>query len=137
MNATPEWIASRRKRPGDAGAPPKTGFVGRLRAPWLALAIVAACGGSTTGSIGAQLGHRDDGRLFVREAPPEMTGAKAGLEPGDEILAIDGRDVGALSDEEIRNALRGRVGTRVRLTVKRDGAKRDVEVERGPFAKGG
>jgi S1-C subfamily serine protease len=91
---------------------------------------------SATGSIGAHLGKRSDGRLFVRYVPSDMTGAKAGLVSGDEVTAIDGRDVRQMSPEDIRNALRGKVGTTVTLTVKREGLSRDLKVERGPFAKG-
>jgi carboxyl-terminal processing protease len=101
----------------------------------IAVASDLGCGGAT-GSIGAQLGRRDDGRLFVRELPPDMTGAKAGLEIGDEVVAIEGRDVRQLGPDEIRNALRGPVGTRVTLTLRKDGLTRDVGVARGPFVKG-
>lgn len=72
----------------------------------------------------------------MREAPSDMTAARAGIEAGDEIVAIDGREVKALSSEEIRKALRGDVGSTVTLTVVRDGMRRDVKVTRGPFAKG-
>ncbi len=110
------------------------------RGGWTASVVVAAALSmgcpSATGSIGAHLGKRNDGRLFVRYAPSEMTGAKAGLAPGDEVVLIEGRDVRQMSPEDIRNALRGKVGTTVTLTVKRDGLSRDVRVERGPFAKG-
>jgi C-terminal processing protease CtpA/Prc len=84
------------------------------------------------GSIGAMLARsRTTGRVTVRSVPPG-TGQRAGLEPGDEIVAIDGKDVHALgSEDEVRRALRGDVGTKVKLTVVRDGVRRDVVVERG------
>jgi C-terminal processing protease CtpA/Prc len=93
-----------------------------------------ACGGSAGGSIGAVLGKRhSDGRVYVRDVPAGMTGAEAGLEPGDEIVAIDGRDVRTMSTEDVQGALRGKIGTTVVLTVDRAGARRDVPVRRGPF----
>jgi S1-C subfamily serine protease len=95
-----------------------------------------ACGGSAGGSIGAVLGKRHgDGRVYVRDVPAGMTGAEAGLEPGDEIVAIDGRDVRTMSTEDVQGALRGKIGTTVVLTVDRAGARRDVPVRRGPFRK--
>lgn len=84
------------------------------------------------GSIGAMLARSHvTGRVAVRAVPPG-TGRQAGLEPGDEIVAIDGKDVQTFSsDEEVRQALRGDVGTKVVLTVKREGARRQITVERG------
>lgn len=58
---------------------------------------------------------------------------RAGLEVGDEILAIDGRAVQEMSQEEIRRAVRGDVGTTLLLTVERGGQRRDVKVERSPL----
>lgn len=69
------------------------------------------------GTIGAVLGQRGDGRLFVREAPPGLAAQKSGLSPGDEILLIDGKDVRGMNDVELDRALAGQVGTPVKLTV--------------------
>jgi carboxyl-terminal processing protease len=45
----------------------------------------------------------------------------AGLKPGDEILAVDGKAVQGESFEEVRNSIRGPLGSSVRLTIKRPG----------------
>ena len=75
------------------------------------------------------------GRVRVFEAPPG-TGQRAGLAAGDLIIAIDGKDVHDFkSNDDVRAALRGKVGTRVRLTIERDGERREIEVERGQVAK--
>ena len=76
------------------------------------------------------------GRVVVRDAPRDMTGAKAGLEPGDEILEIEGRDVRDDSPEEISEALRGEVGTKVSLTVLRGTEVKRLVVARGKFRRG-
>ena len=71
------------------------------------------------------------GRVSIRTVPPG-TGQRAGLAPGDEIVAIDGKPMTAFpTDEDVRKALRGDVGTKVKLTVVREGARREIEVERG------
>ncbi|AKU94215.1 hypothetical protein AKJ09_00879 [Labilithrix luteola] len=93
----------------------------------------AACG-HATGSIGAILRPRE-GRLYVVDVPSNMTGARAGLEPGDEIVAIDGREVHDMTREDVINSLRGDVGSTVTLRIRRDDLTREVKVERGPFAK--
>lgn len=100
------------------------------------LAALSSCGGSSAGSIGAVLGKRENGRLYVRDAPPGMAAWKAGLEPDDEIVAIDGHDVRAMTADDVRKAVRGDVGSTVILTVERNGVRRDVNVQRGPFKDG-
>ncbi len=94
--------------------------------------FAAACAATEQGSIGVMLvRNHANGRVSIRTVPPG-TGQRAGLEPGDEIVAIEGKPVsGFSSDEEIRKALRGDVGTKVKLTVLREGARREIEVERG------
>jgi C-terminal processing protease CtpA/Prc len=102
----------------------------------IALAAALAACAPRTGSIGAVLGHsRDEGRLFVRGAPPDRAAARAGLQVGDEVVAIDGRDVRAMSPEEVHAALEGPIGTDVRLTVLRRGSVVRLAVTRAPLAR--
>ena len=84
--------------------------------------------------MGAILGRNDrDGRLFVREAPAEMSASRAGLLPGDEITAIAGKSVSGMTPEDVHAALAGHVGTKVKLGVTRDGQSLTFDVERGPL----
>lgn len=94
---------------------------------------LAACGSAAPGTIGAALGKRKDGRVFVRAAPPGEGAAQAGLEVDDEIVAIDGRDVRTMNEQDIRRAVRGDVGTKFAVTIVRHGARRDVTVTRTPL----
>ncbi len=80
---------------------------------------VAACGGGSTGTIGALLGQRPDGRLFVRAAPQHLAAAEQGVRAGDEILLIDGRDVRQMTEGDLHRALEGEVGKTVKLTLVR------------------
>lgn len=82
------------------------------------LVAVVGCGGST-GTIGALLGQRPDGRLFVRAVPPHLAAAEQGVRVGDEILLIDGRDVRQMSERDLHRALEGEVGETVKLTLVR------------------
>jgi C-terminal processing protease CtpA/Prc len=79
-----------------------------------------ACG-PTKGTIGAVLARDPDGRLFVRDVPSGLAAERAGLEPGDEILLIDGRDARALGPHGVHQALGGNVGDPVKLTLVRKG----------------
>lgn len=91
--------------------------------------LLAACA-SEPGTIGAALGKRADGRMFVRSTPPGQGAAEAGLMIDDEIVAIDGKDVKAMSEEDVRRAVRGDLGSSLVVTIVREGQKREVTVKR-------
>lgn len=95
---------------------------------------VMGCASRWGGSIGAVLGkNQRDGRLYVRDAPEDMGAAKAGVQRGDEVTAIDGKPVLGMSPNDVHNALSGTVGSKVKLTLLRDGEGMTIEVERGPL----
>lgn len=103
----------------------------------LALALVGAgCGGaSSVGSIGAVLGRdADTGAVHVRGVPEGNAADRAGLQEGDEIAFVDGRDVRDLDVVELRKLLRGEPGSHVDLTILRDGSVVRVRVARAPLA---
>ena len=84
--------------------------------------------------MGAVLGKNDhDGRLFVRDAPAGMGAAKAGIERGDEVTAIDGKPVSSMTPADVHQALAGAVGSKVKITVAREGQTLTFEIERGPL----
>lgn len=95
--------------------------------------VIGACASAAPGTIGALLGKRQDGRLFVRGIPPGQGADRAGLELDDEILAIDGQSVKEMSQDDVRKAVRGNVGSTLTLTVDRGGVKRDVKLQRSPI----
>jgi len=101
------------------------------RAVLLLIGLIVACA-PQRGTIGAMLAQDRDGHLFVREAPPDLAAAEAGVRPGDEILLIDGKDARAMEAEAVHQALAGAVGTPVKLTLIRDGEIVRVTLERTP-----
>jgi len=54
----------------------------------------------------------------------------AGIEPGDVIVAADGRSLRGKSSDEAIPLIKGKAGTSVRLTVRSDGNQREVRVKR-------
>lgn len=86
--------------------------------------------GSMPGSIGVLARREVTGRVVVVEVPPGGAGARAGLETGDEILAVDGVAVAGMSKEDFQRAVRGPVGSKVTVDVRRDGLRRRIVVER-------
>jgi C-terminal processing protease CtpA/Prc len=97
----------------------------------LALALTPGCA-AERGTIGAVLGQSQDQRLVLREVPPELAAGRAGLQPGDEVLLIDGRDVRELDERGVHQALSGTVGDPVKLTLLREGRVIRVTLLRTP-----
>ncbi|HEY6555756.1 MAG TPA: PDZ domain-containing protein [Polyangiaceae bacterium] len=87
------------------------------------------------GTIGALLGQQQDGRLFVREVPPQLAAERAGLRAGDEILLVDGRDVRDMTAKQIHGLLSGEVGQPVKLTVLRGEEVMRLTLKRTPARK--
>ncbi len=72
------------------------------------------------GTVGAVIAQEPDtGRLFLRDVPPGLAAARAGLKPGDEVLLIDGVDVRAMDAKQIHATLTGDIDTPVKLTIVR------------------
>jgi len=53
---------------------------------------------------------------------------KAGLKPGDKIIAVDGNDATDKDPEAVNNILRGFPGTEVELTIRRPGKDKDFNL---------
>lgn len=68
--------------------------------------------------------------MFVRSTPAGQGAAEAGLLVDDEIVAIDGKDVKGMSEEDVRRAVRGDFGSTMTVTIVREGQRRDVSVKR-------
>ena len=71
--------------------------------------------------IGIEVEERDQGITVV--APLDNSPAqKAGLQPGDVIVKVDGKDVANMTMDEVSHLIRGQAGTSVKLTILRPGA---------------
>jgi C-terminal processing protease CtpA/Prc len=104
----------------------------RLSTSLAGLALGALGCAAEHGTIGALLAQRDDRTLVVREAPEGLAAAKAGVEVGDELLLIDGRDVRSMTPAEVHRALSGEVGQTVKLTLVRADRIVRVTLTRSP-----
>lgn len=82
----------------------------------------------TFSGIGAEIGTRDD--LVVVIAPLSGSPAEsAGILAGDKIVEIDGEDAVGLTVQEAVLRIRGEEGTKVTLSVLREGTDEMVKVE--------
>ncbi len=83
--------------------------------------------GSFSG-IGAEIGFRD--KLLTVIAPLEDSPAEnAGILSGDKILEVDGEEIIGMSIDRAVNLIRGEKGTKVLLTIARDGLDELKEIE--------
>ena len=72
------------------------------------------------GGIGVYMGFKDGG-IQVMSVIPDSPGQRAGLQAGDEILAVDGKPVEEISPSEVALKIRGEIGTPVELLIHREG----------------
>ena len=77
------------------------------------------------GGVGVEVDVRGDAVTVL--APIEGSPAeRAGIKPGDKIVAVDGEDARNIGFEKMVRRMRGVPGTHVKLTVRRDGQKEPV-----------
>ncbi|MBR1804863.1 MAG: S41 family peptidase [Selenomonadaceae bacterium] len=104
------------------------GMVNSLGDPhsvYLAPKVYSALRAETTGSfggIGVYMSFKDGG-VQVMNVIPDGPGQRAGLQAGDEILAVNGQPVTEISPGEVALKIRGEAGTNVDLLIRREGAE--------------
>ena len=70
------------------------------------------------GGLGIEIGS-DKGRVLVITPLDDSPASRAGIQPGDELLDINGKSLDGLGLDEVVGLLRGEVGTKVTLTLGR------------------
>ena len=105
-----------------------TGMVDGLDDPhslYLTSARLGTLTESTTGNyagLGIQIDVRN-GWITIISPLPGTPAERAGIQPGDRIVAVDGKSTEGLSPDEARDALRGPEGSKVSITVDRPGVE--------------
>ncbi|NOX64192.1 MAG: S41 family peptidase [Chloroflexi bacterium] len=79
--------------------------------------------------IGATVDMAEDGGVVIIHPFPESPAEKAGLRPDDVIIAVDGRDVTDMPLDEAVRLIRGPAGSKVVLTIQREGKPEPFDVE--------
>lgn len=70
-----------------------------------------------------------DGKLTVVAPLADSPGAKAGILPGDVVTHVDGRDISGLDMLDAISLIRGPRGTKVHLTIAREGKESPLEFD--------
>jgi C-terminal processing protease CtpA/Prc len=60
---------------------------------------------------------------------PGSAAAKAGIQPGDEIVAVEGHPLTASTGEEAKERIFGKVGDQFHVTVRRGETDKTVELQ--------
>ena len=84
---------------------------------------------STTGNysgIGLEV-SMDDNKVTIVAPIDDTPAARAGLRPGDQIVSIDGIDIGEGNAGDTIGRMRGKVGTKVMIAVAREGESEPIE----------
>jgi Do/DeqQ family serine protease len=102
------------------------GSGGKLVRPW-----IGVTGEALTADIALSLGFEKPGGVVVKELYPDGPGARAGLKPGDVLVAINGRDVLDPQGMTFRLATLP-IGKTADVTVMRRGEKLQVPIKLTP-----
>ncbi|RDY26117.1 S41 family peptidase [Romboutsia weinsteinii] len=88
----------------------------------------------TSGSyvgIGVYISPEAEDGLITIIAPMEGSSAeRSGIKAGDKIVKVDGKAVSSSNSDEAIGMIKGKEGTEVVLTIKRDGTESDIKVKR-------
>ena len=76
--------------------------------------------------IGVEVQQQPDGSILVIAPIDDTPAARAGIKPGDVIVAVDGKPL--TPEQADSNPLRGEPGSKTVLTVQREGAKKPLEI---------
>lgn len=83
------------------------------------------------GGIGVVMSFSEPGHCRIMSVMDNAPGKEAGLQPGDEVVAVDGTSIEGMQPEEIVGHIRGDEGTTVMVTIRRQGnADKDYSIVR-------
>jgi carboxyl-terminal processing protease len=88
--------------------------------------FISSLNGSFSG-IGAEIGIRDE-KLVIVAPLDDAPAARAGIQPGDWIVMIDGVETLGMSVDEAVSKIRGDAGTQVKMSISRNGLDSLTEI---------
>ncbi len=80
--------------------------------------------------VGITVTQREDGYVDILKVEPGSPAEEAGILAGDLIVAVEDQDIAQWTLDDVKSAIRGKEGTKVSLTVRREGKDLPLSVER-------
>jgi carboxyl-terminal processing protease len=80
--------------------------------------------------IGVTIVTREDGYIDIQKVEPGGPAHAAGIQPGDILIGVEGHDVAELTVAEVKSKVRGKIGTQVKLQLRRGEQTLEVNAER-------
>lgn len=80
--------------------------------------------------VGMTVQQDEEGYVRILRVEPGGPAQEAGIQAGDTLIAVDGKDILGYTVEEVKNWVRGEAGTKVVLTVRRGEETLTLESER-------
>ncbi len=80
--------------------------------------------------IGAEIRRNADGATKITNVFENSPASLEDIRVGDFLVKVDGEDISNLIVDEIGDRIRGKAGTTVTVTIKRDGLERDITITR-------
>lgn len=80
--------------------------------------------------IGVTITVREDGYIDILQVNAGGPAEEAGVLPGDVIVAVSGQDISSMELDAVKSMIRGTAGTKVSITIRRDGTDRELQVTR-------
>lgn len=90
--------------------------------------------GSTFGGVGIQMAVRNN-KVVVDSIVANSPASKSTIKPGDEIVAVDNKKVSAAQFTKVASLVRGKVGTKVTLKLKRANSTFSVTLKRDKISQ--
>ena len=88
----------------------------------------------TSGWVGVELEYKESGALTVLKVIPGSPAEGAGIQPGDELFALNGVEINDKNDEALKKAKKDwKPGQNVNYTIKRDGQSKQIALTLAPM----
>ncbi|MCX8131298.1 MAG: S41 family peptidase [Clostridia bacterium] len=79
--------------------------------------------------IGVTVKMDSDGLLTIMDIYEDSPAQKSGVLPGDKVVKVDGTDVTKMEEDAIIKLIRGKEGTKVKITIFRESETRFVDID--------
>ena len=93
------------------------------------LATLSEFASGAYGGLGLEVMQQPDRSLVVISPIDDTPAARAGIQPGDVIIEIDGQIIDADSADQAVESMRGEPGTKISMTLVREGENEPITVE--------